>query len=476
MIHEQNSSGVDRAIAPLICHAAKTSFRDLPPEVVDACKKSILDCVSATIAGSSAHGVGEVLGQLRSWGGTPESTVAFFGDRLPAHDAAFANVLMSHALELDDAHYPAIVHPTTPTLWPALATAEAMGGCSGRQLIEAVAVGVDLMCRLANAGRNTIDHGYHTALYSVFGAATATAKLRRLSQQQLHNALGIAFAQAAATVQAGVDGALVKRMQPAFSASNGMKAVMFALAGITGVSRILSGQFGLYRLFNHSDCDTELLLDGLGSRFMGSELSIKRYPTSRCSHAAIEGTLELVAAHGVSPDDVAKITVEVQKGCYKREQRPFDPTIGTPQVAAQFSIDYGVAAAILWREVFVDQIQDDAVLDPRVFNLTRKVEIKLNEQEAGITPYLPVNINIHTKRGAVFGKTVRTLRGSPDHPLTWDEVVSERFERCLRYSAVALSGSRVEELPGLISRLEDLDDVRVLLTHLQPAGRAGASH
>lgn len=456
-------------ISPLVRNVVSTSFDKLPLEAIAACKASVLDCIAATIAGSSAPGVAETLTQLQFWGGREESTVAIFGNRLPAHNAALVNVLMGHALELDDAHYPAIVHPTTPTLWSALATAEAIGGCSGKRLIEAICSSVDLMCRLALAGPKTIDYGYHTALYSIFGATTASAKLRRLDEQKMHDALGISFAQAAATVQAGIDGALVKRLQPAFNTCNGIKAVLFAQAGITGVSKIISGDFGLYRLFNRGECNEQHLLDGLGSRFLGSELSIKRYPTSRCSHAAIEGTLSLVHKYDLKPHQIAKVVVEVQAGCFKREHRPYDPFTGTPQVAAQFSIDYAVAAALLWRVVFIEQISDKSALDPRAIELSRKVEIRMNERETGPTPYLPVNVTIQLTSGAEMAITVRQLRGSPQDPLTWDEIVVERLERCLPYSAVPIPRKNVIELIKLVENLEHVSDVRALIALLVPS-------
>lgn len=459
-------------IVPLVRHVTSTRYDDLPPGVVEAAKLSILDCIAAGIAGSTAPGVAEVLGVLRHWGGRPESRVAFFGDRMPAHDAATINAVMSHALEIDDAHYPAIVHPTTPTLWSALAVADAQGPTSGKDLILSIVLGVDLMARLALAATRTLDLGYHTELYAVFGAAATAGKLKGLGESQLHHALGIAFPQAAAAVQAGIDGALVKRLQLGLNAANGIKAVALAQAGITGVSKVLDGKYGLYRLFNHSGCDRQVLLDGLGSRYLGAELSTKLYPSSRCAHAATEGTLDLAKRHDIRADDVEGVVVEVQDGCYKREQRPYDPSVGTPQAAAQFSIDYNVAAALLWREVFVRQMQDAATLDPRAIALASRVTIRRNEKEKGATPYLPVNIAIRMKDGTELTTTVTRLRGTPDDPLTWDEIVAERLGRCVEFSAVKLAPEALNELQDLVRGLERAADVLRILSLLTPDSRS----
>lgn len=457
----------------LIDTIVETDFESIPTVAVQNSKKSILDAFGTTLAGSSAPGVKEVLQLLGHWGGRKEATVAVFGQRLPAYHAVVANVMMCHALEIDDSHYPAIVHPTAPTLWAGLATAEQVGGVTGREFITAVVLGIDAMARIALAAPKTLDNGYHTAIYSGFGAAVTASKLLKLDADTLRDALGNTFAQAAASVQAGSDGALVKRLQPCFNASAGLKSVAFAQAGITGIRKILGGQFGVGRLFNHAPLNTNAFLSGLGKYFLASELTTKRYPTSRCAHAPIEGTLELVRHHDIQPDDIESVEVAVQESCHKRESKPFDPTEGTPQVKAQFSIDYCVAAAILWRDVFIREMQEECILDPRVQILAPRIRVVMNA-DIGPTQYLPVRITIKTTQGRTFEKTVTSLKGSPENPLSWDEVLSERLERCLTYSAIKMPPARVTSLVGSCEKLEQLSDVRELVRLLDLSSHGNA--
>jgi 2-methylcitrate dehydratase PrpD len=447
-------------IAALIENVVCTNPQDLPEDAFEGASRSILDAFATTIAGSTAPGVAPLLGVLEEWGGREEATVALFGKKMPAYHAVLANVLMCHALEIDDSHYPAIVHPTAPTLWAALATAEQLGGANGEDFVCAIVLGIDTMARIALSAPETLDNGYHTAIYSGFGAAVTAAKLLRCDRKTLHDALGITFACAAASVQAGSDGALVKRMQPAMNAANGVKAVRFACAGITGIHNILEGQFGIGRLLNHAPVDKGPLLDRLGKYFLTSELTTKRYPTSRCAHAPIEGTLAIVRDNNIVPEEVTEVRVAVQESCQKRESKPFDPSEGTPQVRAQFSIDYCVAAAILWRDVFIQEMQDESIHDPRVLALARRVKVVLNP-EKGTTQYLPVTVEIRTRRG-VFSTNVTRLKGSPQDPLAWDEIVSERLERCVPYSAVKLSSAGLNSLVNQCRNLRGVKDVRSL--------------
>lgn len=459
----------------LVDTVIETDFDAIPVTALQNSKKSILDALGTTLAGSSAPGVKEVLGLLRYWGGREEATVAVFGQRLPAYHAVLVNVMMCHALEIDDSHYPAIVHPTAPTLWAGLATAEQIGGVTGREFMTAVILGIDAMARIALAAPRTLDNGYHTAIYSGFGAAVTAAKLLKFDSGTLTDALGNTFAQAAASVQAGSDGALVKRLQPCFNASAGVKAVAYAHAGITGIRNILEGQSGVARLLNHAPLNRQGFLDGLGTRYLASELTTKRYPTSRCAHGPIEGTLKLVRQHDIRPEDVLEVEIAVQESCHRRESKPFDPTEGTPQVKAQFSIDYCVAAAIIWRDVFIREMQEECIFDSRVKDLVRRIKI-LRNGDIGATQYLPVRIVIRTNQGKAFETVVTALKGSPESPLSWDEIISERFNRCVEYCATQVPEERIEALISTCGRLETLADVRELTQLMDLSRGIGAAN
>lgn len=457
-----NESAAD-TIEDVSQYIAGIRFSSLPDEVVEATKKFILDTVAVTFAGSSADGVAQLVDILTFWGGRPESRVAFFGHKLPAHHAVIANVTMSHALEIDDGHYPGNVHPTTPTLWSGLATADAVDGISGADLLLAVAVGVDLMVRIGLAAPRTWDFGHHTALYSGFGAAAVSGKMRGLSPDLLQDAFGITLSQTASTVQAAKDAALVKRMQPALSASNGMRSVIFAQHGITGSKNVFDGECGLFRLFNQSGCDRAIMLEGLGKRFHGRDLSIKRYPSSRCAHAPIEGTIELVVKHDLQPDQIEEIQIEVAEGCRRESGQPYDPDKGSPQVNAQFNIPFNVAAAVKWRDVFVDQIQGTATRDPEVLKLSRQVIVKARGNSGEPTGYLPVGVRIRTRNGEEFNTTVTRLKGSPELPMSWDEIVEERVKRCVRSARQPIRPAAVDTLISTVRKLEELPDARQLM-------------
>jgi aconitate decarboxylase len=134
-------------------HALGTRFEDLPEDAVLQAKTFILDTIGVGIAGSTAAGADELAEVGASWGGGEEVTVWGRGIRAPAPTAVFLNGFQAHCQEYDCVHEKAVLHPMA-TLFPAaMAYSERRGGISGRELIVAVAVGIDLAASLGIASR-----------------------------------------------------------------------------------------------------------------------------------------------------------------------------------------------------------------------------------------------------------------------------------------------------------------------------------
>lgn len=139
-------------------------------------------------------------------------------------------------------------------LGAALAPCDSVGGVTGKELLSAVALGLDLSCRVALA--SIVDRGWHrTAADGVFGAAAASGKLLRLTPQQMLAAFGIAYSHAAGNRQCILDGALTKRMQAGQAASAGVFSAVLAQTGFTGARNIFGGRFGFFELYQPDGYD-----------------------------------------------------------------------------------------------------------------------------------------------------------------------------------------------------------------------------
>jgi 2-methylcitrate dehydratase PrpD len=104
---------------------------------------------------------------------------------------------MGHALDFDDTlGTGGSIHPGVSVLGSVLAACDSLEGVTGRDVLLAVALGLDVSCRIALA--STLDRGWHrTAAIGVFGAVSAAGKLIGLTPEQMLAAFGIAYSHAA---------------------------------------------------------------------------------------------------------------------------------------------------------------------------------------------------------------------------------------------------------------------------------------
>ena len=148
--------GLTREVAAFI---VGTAYGKLPEDVVELGKKSILDGLGLALSGTRAETGGITRAYLQSLGlSRGEATVIGTAIKAPARFAAYANGIGIHADDYDDTQlavapdrvYGLLTHPTAPALSSALALAEARG-LSGRELMTAYHVGVEVECKIAEA-------------------------------------------------------------------------------------------------------------------------------------------------------------------------------------------------------------------------------------------------------------------------------------------------------------------------------------
>ena len=159
---------------PLAQHVCRTRYADLPASAVESARRDILDTFGCMLGGSGSPGIDELFAVIDRWGGREESRVLLRGTRLPAPQAALLNASMGHALDFDDTlDTGGSIHPGVSVLGSVLAVCDSRrSAVSGRDVLLAVALGLDVSCRIALAC--TLDRGWHrTAAIGVFGATAA---------------------------------------------------------------------------------------------------------------------------------------------------------------------------------------------------------------------------------------------------------------------------------------------------------------
>jgi len=450
-------------IETIALHVRDTDFGRLPDEVTHITKLFIMDLVGVAIAGSSAPGCDTIVEQMKAWMGPRTCTVIAYGLRLPSTHAAFANSTLAHALDYDDTHFPADLHATASIIPAALAVAEEKGGVSGKALIAAIAIGVDLAARLSLSLKGNMHDGWVPAsIFGGFGAAASVAKLSGLGAEQIRNTFGILYGQASGIRQGLLDGALSKRMQPAFAAMQAIYAARFAQAGVSGARNIISGKYGLAALYAGGAIRKEALLEDLGRHFEITNLSFKMYPCCRGAHPSIEGVLRILKREKLDPGAVEEVEIAVPLFTYDLVGHPFQIR-EHPQVDAQFSIPYTVATAIMKGAVGLKDFQGEVVVNATaVHELAARVRVRPDSSlDKKIADSPLAVIRIRCKNGSEFSERIRTIRGDPQDPLSVDECV-EKFRGCLAFSRKKFSRAATDKLIRTLLDLEAVEDVRQL--------------
>ncbi len=459
------------AVFALVDNLASVKYEDLPAEAIKSTKMDILDTLGVAIAATTTAPVcKKVVDLVTEIGGREDSTIIGDGRKVPAHAAAFANAALAHALNYDDYLDPLITHFGCVIFPAAFAMAERVGNMRGKEFITAYALGVDLAARLSRAlltkgeQRNWNLHGWLTTqLVGYFGAAAVAGRLQGLDENQLVNALGLAYSQVAGNKQHLVGVGADKEIYPSYPAHSGVLAALMAQKGIAGPQESLEGKNGLYNVFFQGAYDRTALTRDLGKSFEAAGFYI--YPCCGFTHSRIELVLKMVDEHEFRPEDIESITVFVgpisQLLCEPLEVRR-NPRL---MAEAQYSLPFTVATAVTKGKPRIEHFTSQGMKDPEILSVSNKVGYRFDEAYdlKYATGYCPAKIEIRLRNGqTLFAEQGGGRYGHPERPISKDDL-TEKFRECVAYSARPLSESAVEKVIAMVDKLEGVEDVSQII-------------
>lgn len=353
-----------------------------PDAVLQGMRPYVLDTLAVMISGSTSESSSIMLRSLVRSGSAREATVAGAGKVASTHDAALLNGAFSHALELDDDHRVAVLHPGAVVVPAALAASEGHA-VSGRRFLAAVLGGYEVMCRLGLAFRGSpFQNGLHpTALFGVFGAATAAGIAQGLDAAAITRSLGIAGTQASGLTEWRADGSWIKRLHPGRAAQSGVLAATLAAEGFTGPATIFEGPGGFFRAFSHGmPIDADVLVHELGGKFHALDTAIKPYPCCRFMHGAIDLAIEAYRG-GLRAGDIERVDIRIyETGVLSYHQVPLN------NVDAQFNVPYGVACALMRGELGLDDYTPEQVQNADTLAMCARINAAPSEEYSAAYP------------------------------------------------------------------------------------------
>ncbi|HYB42791.1 MAG TPA: MmgE/PrpD family protein [Candidatus Methylomirabilis sp.] len=435
-------------------HVVRTGYRDLTPAAIAATKTFLQDTIGVGVAGSAGPGVGDLVACLAGWGAADEASVLAHGARLPAPSAALANAYQIHNSEFDCVHEGAVVHAMTAVAPAALAHAERRGGVGGEELIAALALGVDVACRIGAASRAPLSF-FRPGTAGGFGAAAAVSRLLGLDAAGVVRAMGLVYGQLCGTMQAHTEGSSMLGLQVGFNARNAIAACDMAARGLPSVTGVLEGPFGFYRLFEGAH-DAGAVTAALGREWRIAELSHKPYPSGRATHGIVDGLLELRRRVGFGPDDVERVTAAVPPLVRHLVGRPV--AAGAETSYARLCAAFVGARALVRGAVELDDFGPEARGHAATLALARRfaMEVDGNRDPNALGP---VTVTAVLRDGSRHQTRVSRMYGSPGNPMSRDAHLA-KLRRNWVSGARRLDEAGAEALIRLIDDLEAVPDVR----------------
>jgi 2-methylcitrate dehydratase PrpD len=453
-------------IGTLVKHVSKVYFEDLPQEAVLVAKKSLIDTIGAIIAGSSVDGCRLFVDYAKHCRGEPYATVAVFGCKIWAPLAAQANGAMARAREIDDVSDIRPLHPSASIISSCLAISEHQGATNGKELITGIVLGQDIIMRFSSAITSPVLSGRYN-LFKVFACAGAAGKLLRLTEDQIWNAMGIAYSQMPADMQALIDGTMTAYITQGTRARAAVESVLMARKGITGTRNVLQGQYGFFKAFEPNS-DLNALISDLGKRFAGVDISVKLYSSCRATHQPIE-LAQTFAKEGLKVGEIDQITIKCCAECYKLVGQPAEVK-RKPRtfVDGNFSIPFTVAVALVKGDVFIDQMSDETVKDPRILEIAQRITCVVDpEREVPGRAVGSVIMEVKTKDGRTLRKETRFPKGSSANPATLDDCIT-KFLKAAVHSHRPFEKRQLSRIIDIVGDLENLKNVNTLVSLLVP--------
>ena len=439
---------------------ARTKYDDLPEQVVMLAKERIMDTLGAAIAGSVNWEYAAQLREACRKLGSGDCGVIGGEKCYPAAHAAMINATYAHSVELDDGHKNAGCHAGAVVVPAALTMAQALGK-SGKELITAVAIGYEVTYRIAShVNPAQINKGFHpSSNCGAYGAAAVAGKLMGLSEEQLANALGQAGMLASGTMEATKSGQRAKCVQVGNAAYNGILAAYLAGSGMEGCLSALEGPNGLFAT-QSENVDVEDVCRDLGKVYTIGDTYNKMYPSCRHAQPGIEAALDLGVEHKIDPDEVAAIRIGTHKVAYELTGIIKEPKNSGE---AKFSLAYGSAVALREHSFGVSNLMKRSYTDPETLKLADKVTCEIDPEVQAVFPKKRgARVRIELQDGTVYEKELYDLKGSPDNPVSPEELA----RKFVTNAKAAMPEARVQQLLALLKRVETLtsvDEIAALL-------------
>jgi 2-methylcitrate dehydratase PrpD len=438
-----------RALARFV---SETRYADLPHEVIEAVRIYILDDLASGFAGARTPWAEMVASLVQA---DSKGACSLFGRdwTSSAAGAALLNGVAIGGFETDHPYTAGSCHPSGAVFPAAMAAAE-LTRIDGREFLTAIALGYEALCRVGAAATRAVEdeRGFHgPGTNAPLGGAFGAGRVLGVSTATLVNALGIAGSHGGGLLEFFREGAMTKRLHLGRGAQLGLESVLLAQRGFTGPSSVIEGEHGFLNAYSPAP-RPELLLDGLGDRWLLLDVTLKSYPCHISFHAVIDAIHRFRQEHAVEPAGIESVTI---RSAARMIESRFAARAPTTLMGAQYSLPWSTALALCEDATDPTSWTEAALANERVNRMAAAMRLL---EEAPAAPEAVAEIRI-VVAGREHVVNATGWKGAPSDPYTFEDM-AQKFRR---YASNLLTPARSDEIVQCVRNLEAEPEVAQLI-------------
>src|SRR5712675_86674 len=456
------NAGLTRYVGTFV---TQTKYQEIPADVIELGKKSILDGLGLALAGSRADS-GSISRRYVEQAGVTRGNATIIGSaqKTSPRFAALLNGISIHADDFDDTQlaaakdrvYGLLMHPTVPVL-PAIFALAEQRRVMGKDWMLAYHLGAEVECKIAEAiAPRHYQDGFHTTgTCGPFGSAAACSKLLNFDLPKTLKTFGLAASQSGGLRENF--GTMTKPYQAGHAAESGLVSAELVALGWTAAEQILEADRGFFHAAGGT-YDLSAILDRLGKpwTFASPGISLKPYPSGSLAHPAMTELARLISVHKLQPAQVEKLDVGAnhQMTTTLLHHRP------KTGLEAKFSMEFCMAILLLRGKAGLSEFSDHVVRSEDVQEMIGRVNFYVDPEaeNAGFDKMTSL-LRIHLRDGRVISGRADFGKGSPANPMSFDEA-AKKFRGCAEFAE--WPAAKTEKIIAFTKDLDSVTDVSAL--------------
>ncbi len=439
-------------------------YEDLPPEVVLAAKRVILDTLACAVGALRSEPAAIVKRVAAELGGKEEATTIGFGSRTSCALATLVNGTLIRYLDNNDYYFGHDSAHPSGSLAPALAVAEKYRR-DGRDVITALVTAYEIQLRLCDvvAAPGITARGWHPGTDTQFASAALAARLMSDDARVTAHAMAIAGSHNNTLAQSQRGHIpMMKATAEATIAKGGVEAALLAAAGLTGPEEIFEGIAGWGKTVA-GDVDFTALTAPVDERYRILDTCLKPYAAVAGAMAPIRAAIDIATQERLAPADIDSVVIKLHANAVKKAT---DPRKNYPRdkETADHSYHYCIAAALLDSACGPAQFTAARIASDDIRDLIAKTTLAVDDELTALWPRSSGGgVVVKLRCGRELARLNKHPPGHPRNPLSDAEIERKFFE----LSDGILPVARIERIIEEVGKFELCEDIGELLGHLK---------